>query len=153
MLIGYARCSTDSWDLAAPDTPAAPRPLRLTSRTRQADWRRANPARYAVHLAVRPALASGRLARQGCKVCGSPAVDAHHACYAAPLDVRWLCRCHHVRLHRGGEDLFATGSKRADAEGKEAGHVGLMTNPIKVMGGPKFPEGSCVDHSLKSCGL
>ena len=124
---------------AAPDTPAAPRPLRLTSQTRQADWRRANPAKYAAHLAVRRALVAGSLEKQGCEVCGSPAVDAHHACYAAPLDVRWLCRCHHVRLHRGGEDLFATGSKRADAEGKGAGHAGANDKPDEGNGRSEVP--------------
>ena len=92
-----------------PDTPAAPGPARLKSHTRQADWRRANLVKYELHLAVRRALVAGVLTRQGCEVCGSPTVDAHHECYTAPLDVRWLCRCHHVRLHRGGEDLFAPG--------------------------------------------
>ena len=37
---------------------------------------------------MRRALVAGRFARQGCEVCGSPAVDAHHACYAAPLLTR-----------------------------------------------------------------
>ena len=126
-------------DMSPDAAPDAPRPLRLTSRTRQADWRRANPAKYAAHLAVRRALVAGRLTRQGCEVCGSPAVDAHHACYAAPLDVRWLCRCHHVRLHRGGEDLFGGGGGRVDAKGRGADCAEAGDGPDKGSGRPGPP--------------
>lgn len=79
----------------------------LKNETRQANWRRANPAKYRAHLAVRRALASGTLQKQGCEVCGHVVVDAHHDRYDEPLRVRWLCRCHHARLHHGGEDMFA----------------------------------------------
>lgn len=78
----------------------------LSSKTRQADWRRANPQKYTAHLAVRQALSSGRLEKQPCEVCGSETVDAHHDRYDEPLSVRWLCRRHHVKLHQGGEDMF-----------------------------------------------
>ena len=78
----------------------------LNSKTRQADWRRANPQKYTAHLAVRQALGSGKLERQPCEVCGAKTVDAHHDRYDEPLSVRWLCRRHHVKLHQGGEDLF-----------------------------------------------
>ncbi len=89
-----------------PDDPKTTRPPLLKSRTRQSDWRRANLAKYTVHLAVRRALVSGTLKKQTCEVCGHTAVDAHHDRYDEPLNVRWLCRCHHVRLHQGGEDMF-----------------------------------------------
>lgn len=93
------------------------RPL-LKSRTRQADWRRANPLKYTAHLAVQQALGAGRLERQACEVCGAETVDAHHDRYDEPLNVRWLCRSHHVRLHQYGEDMFplsgAGGSPPAD---------------------------------------
>lgn len=85
-----------------PDSP----PPRLTSDTRQAGWRRANPAKYLAHLAVQKALAAGTLTRLSCEVCGSDTVDAHHDRYDRPLQVRWLCRRHHVRLHTCGEDMF-----------------------------------------------
>lgn len=80
--------------------------LNLKTDTRQANWRRANPEKYLAHVAVQRALASGDLVKQPCEVCGDPAVDAHHDDYSKQLDVRWLCRQHHVRLHNGGEDLF-----------------------------------------------
>lgn len=79
---------------------------RLTSATRQAGWRRANPLKYSAHLAVQRALATGRLQRLPCEVCGRARVDAHHDHYDRPLEVRWLCRSHHVKLHTCGEDMF-----------------------------------------------
>lgn len=78
----------------------------LKTDTRQANWRRANPAKYNAHLAVQRALTAGHLSKEGCEVCGSEVVDAHHDCYDEPLNVRWLCRLHHSRLHYRGEDMF-----------------------------------------------
>lgn len=91
------------------DDPKTTRPPLLKSRTRQSDWRRANMAKYTAHLAVQRALVSGTLEKRGCEVCGRDAVDAHHDRYDEPLNVRWLCRRHHVRLHCYGEDMFPIG--------------------------------------------
>ena len=115
-----ADAPSDTSQSVCPDAPANPSPAHLKSRTRQADWRRANPAKYDAHLAVQRALVAGVLTKQGCEVCGNAAVDAHHECYEAPLDVRWLCRCHHVRLHRGGEDLFGGRNGRVAARLRDA---------------------------------
>lgn len=76
------------------------------SETRQTNWRRANPTKYAAHLVVQQALTSGVLTKMSCEVCGIEKVDAHHDCYDEPLNVRWLCRRHHVKLHFYGEDMF-----------------------------------------------
>ena len=78
----------------------------IESDTRQAHWRRANPKKYDAHLAVQRALNAGLLERHACEVCGIEAVDAHHDRYDEPLQVRWLCRQHHTRLHHYGEDMF-----------------------------------------------
>lgn len=80
--------------------------LNLTTDTRQANWRRANPEKYSAHLAVQAGLKSGALIKGVCQVCGDESVDAHHDNYGQPLKVRWLCRRHHTRLHSGGEDMF-----------------------------------------------
>lgn len=49
---------------------------------------------------VRTALENGTLIRQVCEVCGDPKTGAHHDDYSQPLIVRWLCRGHHMELHR-----------------------------------------------------
>ena len=94
------------------EEPVTPRLPALRSETRQTNWRRANLAKYSAHLAVQRALSSGTLQKQGCGDCGHAAVDAHHDCYDDPLNVRWLCRRHHVRLHHSGEDMFSV--RRSD---------------------------------------
>lgn len=101
-----------------PDDPKAPRLPLLKSRTRQADWRRANLTKYTAHLAVQRALVSGTLKKQGCEVCGSQSVDAHHDRYDKPLNVRWLCRSHHVKLHHFGEDMFPIGPFLSEDHGR-----------------------------------
>ena len=78
----------------------------LKSETRQANWRRANPLKYNAHLVVQQAISAGMLEKRRCEVCGAQPVDAHHDRYDEPLNVRWLCRSHHVKLHHYGEDLF-----------------------------------------------
>ena len=88
------------------DNPKPLRPPSLKSETRQTNWRRTNLPKYLAHLAVQRALISGVLEKQGCEVCGAARVDAHHDRYDEPLNVRWLCRSHHVKLHHYGEDMF-----------------------------------------------
>lgn len=82
----------------------------IQSETRQANWRRANLEKYRAHLEVEAALRRGDLVKGPCEVCGTSEgrIDAHHDDYDQPLEVRWLCRLHHVRHHFGGEDLFST---------------------------------------------
>lgn len=86
--------------------------LNLKTDTRQANWRRANPQRYLAHIAVQRALSRGELAKGPCEVCGiseadGALIDAHHDDYSKPLEVRFLCRQHHIRLHNTGvEDMF-----------------------------------------------
>ena len=43
-------------------------------------------------------LKRGKLVRQPCEVCGADA-EMHHDDYSKPLDVRWLCREHHLDHH------------------------------------------------------
>lgn len=56
-----------------------------------AEW-----ARNRIHKALR----RGELERQPCEVCGAAWAEAHHDDYAKPLDVRWLCKAHHMEHHR-----------------------------------------------------
>lgn len=43
----------------------------------------------------------GKLKPKPCAVCRSPRVEMHHADYARPLAVTWLCRECHLDLHLG----------------------------------------------------
>ena len=44
------------------------------------------------------AIRDGKLLRRPCEVCAGKA-DGHHDDYARPLEVRWLCRQHHMAHH------------------------------------------------------
>ena len=57
------------------------------------------PEQAAAHQAVKVALATGRLQKQPCEVCGLAKVDAHHDDYSKPFEIRWLCRRHHWAEH------------------------------------------------------
>jgi hypothetical protein len=39
------------------------------------------------------------LIRKPCEVCSNPKSQAHHDDYTKPLDIRWLCRKHHLQIH------------------------------------------------------
>lgn len=56
--------------------------------------------------AATKAMKLGQLVRQPCEICGDTAVQAHHDDYSKPLDVRWLCRSHHVGLHKAQARLI-----------------------------------------------
>lgn len=65
-------------------------------RTRRARHPNKNKARNAVSNAVR----DGRLKKQPCEVCGTTNnLNAHHDDYRKTLEVRWLCRKHHLKVH------------------------------------------------------
>jgi len=53
-----------------------------------------------VRAATNKCIKAGILVKKPCEVCGNKKVDAHHDDYQKPLDVRWLCRLHHVEHHR-----------------------------------------------------
>jgi hypothetical protein len=59
-----------------------------------------DPQRFAAMQAVQTAIRNGSLVRQPCLICGDRQSEAHHHDYTKPLDVRWLCRHHHVEEHQ-----------------------------------------------------
>lgn len=42
----------------------------------------------------------GKLMPKPCEKCGNPKAEKHHSDYLNPLKVHWLCRTHHLALHR-----------------------------------------------------
>jgi rubrerythrin len=63
-------------------------------------WRAAHADKYRAHLAVGNALRDGKILRLPCEVCGATKTEAHHDDYSRPLEVRWLCKIHHM-IHHG----------------------------------------------------
>lgn len=45
-------------------------------------------------------LREGKIEKKPCEVCGDPNAQMHHDDYDKPIDIRWLCRTHHVEHHR-----------------------------------------------------
>lgn len=81
--------------------------------------------KHAARKAVKYAWKTGRLRRLPCAECGAKNAEAHHADYSAPLDVLWLCRKHHVQLHRRLKGHGAPGP-RAFAKRVEAYYLAGM---------------------------
>lgn len=77
-------------------------------------WRKKNPdywtirykknrveyEKYLVRQKLNSAVRNGKVEKYPCKNCGEPKVQAHHSDYLKPLEVIWLCKPHHMELHR-----------------------------------------------------
>jgi hypothetical protein len=46
-------------------------------------------------------LSRGKLKPQPCVSCGAEKAEKHHPDYSKPMEVVWLCRRCHVKLHKG----------------------------------------------------
>jgi ribosomal protein S27AE len=64
-------------------------------------WIKNNPEKYVAHNALNNALRDGKVTKlEECQQCGAGGrVQAHHADYAKPLEVKWLCGPCHVAEH------------------------------------------------------
>lgn len=45
----------------------------------------------------------GIIKKMPCEKCGNPKAEAHHEDYSKPLAVIWLCREHHLEIHKDHE--------------------------------------------------
>lgn len=76
----------------------AKRPERQASRSCR--YRRSHRKRITATNKANYAKRKGLLVKRACERCGSTEnIDSHHDDYDKPLDVRWLCRSCHKRLH------------------------------------------------------
>lgn len=73
---------------------------RLTREEARARAIARHPEKHEARLQLAKAVASGRVMRMPCCVCGNPRSEGHHEDYSKPLDVIWLCRKHHTPRHR-----------------------------------------------------
>lgn len=80
---------------AARQTPEGRAEMREELRKYRAKF----PEKYRARKIVERALACGSLKRMPCEVCANTKSEAHHDDYSKPLDVRWLCRKHHIEHH------------------------------------------------------
>ena len=62
------------------------------------------PEKEKAKSALNGAVASGKIRRQPCAVCGNSKSEGHHEDYSKPLDVVWLCKKHHAYRHRVYDD-------------------------------------------------
>lgn len=72
---------------------------RALIKTAVANWSATHPERLRAKNILQGAVASGRINRQPCFVCGELITEAHHPDYSMPLDVVWLCKRHHEQVH------------------------------------------------------
>jgi len=72
-----------------------------SNRDRKRRYREKNPEKHRAHLDLRNAIRRGLLEKSPCEVCGALRVEGHHDDYARPLEVRWLCKKHHIEAHGG----------------------------------------------------
>lgn len=62
-----------------------------------------HPEKMLARSRLKKAVISGKVIRGCCEVCGDIKTDGHHTDYEKPLEVMWLCRKHHLELHRKNE--------------------------------------------------
>lgn len=75
-----------------------------TLKRKQQAYNAKYPFKIKAHRVVKNAIRRGRLVRLPCEVCGAAKAQAHHDDYSKPLDIRWLCRAHHMEHHRKYQD-------------------------------------------------
>lgn len=71
------------------------------------EWRKTHPIsdeqkrRHSVRRRIGMRVKRGTLKKEPCFLCNSTVrIEAHHPDYSKPLWVVWLCRKHHIDLHR-----------------------------------------------------
>lgn len=85
------------------DRARANKPERVAQRKAWVERHRSSPERRKANTAVCNAVRDGRLLRPGnCSACGKGCTpEGHHDDYSKPLEVRWLCRSCHCKVHAG----------------------------------------------------
>lgn len=58
------------------------------------------PKKHRARSILNSAVASGKIIRKPCRVCGNKRSQGHHNDYNKPLKVIWLCALHHAELHK-----------------------------------------------------
>jgi len=64
------------------------------------DYRKRNPEKAFAQKIVRRKAIFSESTKQTCAICNASDVEAHHSDYSRPLLISWLCRKHHLAVHR-----------------------------------------------------
>lgn len=73
---------------------------RIVQKKQTKKYRKNNPLKYKAHRVLNSAIKIGEIIRQPCEICGNPKSEGHHEDYSKPLEVIWLCRKCHRKLHK-----------------------------------------------------
>ena len=75
-------------------------------------WQAKHPKQYDAQIRAKIAKRAGKLTSPGaCQICNAPsALDMHHCDYNKPLEVHWLCRRCHGRVHLVVQELACLAS-------------------------------------------
>lgn len=65
------------------------------------EWQRSYPFAVKAKWKVKQAIEKGLIKKANrCEICGSKGkIEAHHSDYRKPIDVNWLCKSCHKKLH------------------------------------------------------
>lgn len=58
------------------------------------------PKKYQANYKLKNAVKLGHIKKEPCFICGDVKSEGHHSDYDAPLSVTWLCRKHHLEVHK-----------------------------------------------------
>lgn len=67
---------------------------------RQRNYRKNNQEKESCRQKTIRAVKNGKITKTACIICGDVNVEAHHDDYTNPLDVKWMCKKHHLEMHR-----------------------------------------------------
>jgi DNA-directed RNA polymerase subunit M/transcription elongation factor TFIIS len=59
-----------------------------------------NPLKHKARSLLNTAVKLGKIIKEPCRVCGHEKSEAHHKDYDRPYDIIWLCRKHHIEIHK-----------------------------------------------------
>lgn len=69
-------------------------------------WVKLNKNKKNARTRIGNLLRGGKITKQNCFLCGSSSqINAHHIDYNFPSKIIWLCRKHHIDLHRNEKTL------------------------------------------------
>jgi hypothetical protein len=71
------------------------------TRKRWADFTPEEKVKLGARAHASMALKRGQITRRRCQICSSPKSQMHHPDYSKHLEIVWLCRTHHLDVHRG----------------------------------------------------